>query len=100
MPQAQQRPIELILARNFLSSLTTAAMLVNQPGDVVFFNEAAGALLGQRFEETGTMSAGEWTKRFGPLDDHDEPIPVEVQPLTAALRRGRAGSRDAPDPVQ
>ena len=89
--RAQQRPIELILARNFLSSLSTPAMLVNRPGDVVFFNEAAGALLGQRFEETGTMSATEWTQRFGPLDDDGNPIPVETQPLTAALRHNHPG---------
>src|SRR5215213_5436638 len=88
---APQRPIELILARNFLSSLSTPSMLVNRPGDIVFFNEAAGALLGQRFEETGTLSATDWTRRFGPIDETGEPIPVEDQPLTAALRRGQPG---------
>ena len=91
MASAPQRPIELILARNFLSSLSTPAMLVNAPGDVIFFNEAAGALLGQRFEETGTMTAEEWTQAFGPIDDAGEPIPVEQQPLTAALRHNRPG---------
>ena len=91
MPHAQQRPIELILARNFLSSLSTPAMLVNRPGDVIFFNEAAGMVLGQRFEETGTMSATDWTERFGPLGDDGQPIPVEEQALTVALRRNRPG---------
>jgi PAS domain-containing protein len=91
---AEQRPIELILARNFLSSLTTPAMLVNRPGDIVFFNEAAGGLLGQRFEEVGTMSAKDWTQRFGPIDDEGNPIPVEAQPLTASLRQNRPGHAD------
>ena len=86
-----QRPLELILARNLLTSLSTPAMLVNRPGDVVFFNDAAGALLGQRFEETGTMSADDWVARFGPFDDGGQPIPVEHQPLTVALRSNRAG---------
>jgi PAS domain-containing protein len=85
------RPIELILARNLLSSLSTPAFLVNQPGDVVFFNEAAGALLGRRFEETGAMSAQDWLNDFGPLDERGEPIPIERQPLTIALRSNRAG---------
>jgi PAS domain-containing protein len=84
------RPLELIHARNLLSSLTTPAVLVNRPGDVIFYNEAAGALLGRRFEETGALSAADWTSTFGPLDERGEPIPLERQPLTAALRANRA----------
>ena len=84
------RPLELILARNLLSSLSTPAFLVNLPGDIVFFNDAAGALLGRRFEETGAMSAQDWVDAFGPLDDDGQPIPVEDQPLTRALRANSA----------
>ena len=87
---ASPRPLELILARNLLSSLSTPAFLVNQPGDMIFHNEAAGALLGRRFEETGTTSAGDWLSDHGPLDDSGEPIPIEEQPLTIALRANRA----------
>ena len=86
-----QRPLELILARNLLSTLSTAAFLVNQPGDIVFYNEAAGMLLGRRFEEKGAMSAQDWVDAFGPIDDDGNPIPIEQQPMTAALRRNRAG---------
>jgi PAS domain-containing protein len=89
--RSTQRPLELILARNLLSTLSTAAFLVNQPGDIVFYNEAAGALLGRRFEEKGAMSAQEWVDAFGPIDDDGNPIPLEQQPLTAALRANRPG---------
>jgi PAS domain-containing protein len=89
--RSTQRPLELILARNLLSTLSTAAFLVNQPGDIVFYNEAAGALLGRRFEEKGAMSAQEWVEAFGPIDDDGTPIPLERQPLTAALRSNRPG---------
>ena len=88
---SQQRPLELILARNLLSSLSTPGMLVNRPGDVVFFNEAAGAVLGRRVEETGARSAREWVETFGPFDSSGQPIPVEDQPLTHALRANRPG---------
>jgi PAS domain-containing protein len=91
METSAQRPLELILARNLLSSLSTAAMLVNQPGDVIFYNEAAGALLGRRFEETGAMSAQEWVGTFGPFDERGHPLPIEQQPLTGALRANRPG---------
>jgi PAS domain-containing protein len=85
-----QRPLELILARNLLSSLFTPAFLVNRPGDMIFFNGAAGALLGRTFEETGPMSAQDWLETFGPFDAQGDPIPIEDQPLTPALRANRA----------
>jgi PAS domain-containing protein len=84
------RPLELILARNLLSSLRTPAFVASAPGDIVFYNEAAGSLLGRRFEETGAMTAGQWVTDFGPLDERGEPIPVNEQPLTHALRANRA----------
>jgi PAS domain-containing protein len=89
--RSTQRPLELILARNLLSCLSTPAFLVNQPGDIIFFNDAAASLLGHRFEESGAMSAQEWLEAFGPLDEAGEPIPIEDQPLTGALRRNRPG---------
>jgi PAS domain-containing protein len=86
-----QRPLELILARNLLASLSTPACLVNAPGDVIFYNDAAGRLFGRRFEETGAISAQNWVEAFGPIDEHGERIPVDEQPLTIALRANRAG---------
>lgn len=83
------RPLQLILARNLLSSLSTPAFLVDVAGNVLFFNEAAGAMLGRRYEETGKMLAGEWTSTFGPFDEDGEPIPFNDLPLTAALRGNR-----------
>jgi len=87
---SSQKPIELILARNLLSSLTTPAFLVDDRGALVFFNDAAGALVGRRFEETGQMEAAQWAQEFGPVDDSDEPIPWDRLPLTGTLMGGRA----------
>jgi len=87
---SSQRPLELILARNLLSSLSTPAFLANRNNDIVFYNDAAGEMLGRRFEESGTMSAEAWLNDFGPLDERGEPIPFEEQPITAALRANRA----------
>lgn len=90
MDAPTQRPLELILARNLLSSLSTPAFLADRGNAIVFYNEAAGALLGRRFEEHGTLSADEWLNEFGPLDEDDEPIPLEEQPINIALRANRA----------
>lgn len=84
-----QKPLELILARNFLTSLSTPAFLVDVDGALLFYNEAAGALLGISFEEAGRMAATEWGKVIGPFADDGEPLPLEEISTTIALRRGR-----------
>ena len=88
---AAQRPLELILARNLLSSLSTAAFLVDERGQVVFYNEAAAEILGRRFEECGPMSAEQWGTTHGPFGDDGEPIPFGELDLTEGLMRGRPG---------
>jgi PAS domain-containing protein len=84
-----QKPLELILARNLITSLSTPAFLVDPDGGLLFYNEAAGALLGVAFEEAGRMTAEEWVGTFGPFDDDGRPIPVDEMPLTGSLRAGR-----------
>ena len=84
-----QKPVELILARNLMSSLSTPAFLVDEGGVLIFYNEAAGILLGRRFEEIGKVGPEEWGTIFGPLDDRGEPIPYEELPLVIAVRQGR-----------
>jgi PAS domain-containing protein len=84
-----QRPLELILARNLMSALSTPAFLVDEGGVLAFYNEAAGMLLGKSFEELGTVGPGEWGSMFGPFDESGEPIPYERLPLVTAVRSGR-----------
>ena len=88
MPSSQ-KPLELILARNLLTSVTTPAFLVARDGSLLFYNEGAGALLGRPFEDVGQLPPGEWSSSFGPLDDEGQTIPIEELPLTQALRDGR-----------
>ena len=86
---AGQRPVELILARSLLATLSTPSFLVDEDGIVVFFNDAASVVLGVRYEEIGRMGPEQWGTAFGPLDRSGRPVPVEQLPLTIALRRGR-----------
>ncbi len=89
MPTASQKPLELILARNLMSALSTPAFLVDEGGLLVFYNEAAGLLLGKRFEELGTVGPEEWGSLFGPFDEDGEPIPYDELPLVTAVRDDR-----------
>jgi PAS domain-containing protein len=84
-----QKPIELILARNLISSLSTPAFLVDQGGVLIFYNEAAGTLLGRRYEEIGTVGPEQWTSIFGPFEESGEPVPYDELPLVISVRQGR-----------
>jgi PAS domain-containing protein len=84
-----QKPLELILARNLLTSLSTPAFLVDEHAALVFYNEAAGALLGRPFEDVGRMSPEQWTSTYGPFGEDGRPLPLDELPTTRAVRDGR-----------
>jgi PAS domain-containing protein len=86
---ATQKPLELILARNLIAALSTPAFLVDEGGLLVFYNEAAGALLGRGFEEVGAVGPQEWGALFGPIDEAGAPIPYDELPLVLAVRDDR-----------
>jgi PAS domain-containing protein len=86
-----QRPLELILARNLLASLSTPSVLTDDRGTVVFYNEAAGRVLGRPFEESGPMTAEEWGEVHGPLDARGERIPYADLKMPQRMLSGRAG---------
>ena len=82
------QPLELILARNLISGIGLAAFLVDPDGVLVFFNDAAGQLVGRRFEEVGRLQREEWNSEFGPFDEFGQLMPQDSLPLTSALREG------------
>lgn len=84
-----QKPLELILARNLLTSLSTPGFLLDESSRLVFYNESAGALVGVSFEETGRMDPLEWTGTFGPFDEDGNAIALDELAITKALRNGR-----------
>lgn len=86
---AGQHPVELIMARGFVSNLSTPAFLVDRQGVLVFYNEAAEEILGLTFAEVGPMAAEEWSARFEPTGPDGRPVRVDELPLGIALLQGR-----------
>jgi PAS domain-containing protein len=84
-----QHGIETILMRRLASRLTMPILLVDPQGDLVYFNEGAGLVLGERFEETGGLVRGEWSTRLQITAVDGGPIPREELPLYIATEHRR-----------
>ncbi|HSJ50501.1 MAG TPA: PAS domain-containing protein [Actinomycetota bacterium] len=84
MSDPQQRHLILILARNFASRLATAVFLVDADGRVIYFNEAAEALLGTKFHEGHGMTAQEYTSFFQATAEDGGELRASETPLGIA----------------
>jgi len=87
-----QRPkhLVLILAREFASNLSTPTLIADARGNLVYYNEAAEAVVGRRFSEMGVMPADEFAAEFEPRTLASEPLPLEQRPVRIALDERRA----------
>lgn len=81
----QQKQLLLILAREFTSNLSTPALIADAEGTLVFYNEAAEAVVGKRFSETGELPLEEWLQTFEPRTSDSEPLPAERRPAHIAF---------------
>ena len=84
-----QQEIEVILARHLAEYLAMPIVIVNPNGDLLFYNEPAEAIVGQRYNESGFMPASEWSTVLHPMDHEGNPIPPEELPLVIALTERR-----------
>jgi PAS domain-containing protein len=81
----QQKQLLLILAREFTSNLSTPSLIADAEGTLVFYNEAAEAVVGKRFSETGELPLEEWLGPFEPRETDSTPLPPERRPTHIAL---------------
>lgn len=88
-----QKEIEVILTRQLAGYLTMPVFIIDPDGNLLYYNEPAQMVLGQRFEDTGEMSAAEWGSIFTPMDEEGRPLLLEELPIIIALREHRPASR-------
>lgn len=88
-----QKEIEVILTRQLASYLAMPIFLVDPAGTLIYYNEPAEKILGERFEETGPMPASVWAAIFQPVDKDGRPLAPEELPLTVALNENRPAHR-------
>ncbi|CAN5561369.1 hypothetical protein BH23CHL8_BH23CHL8_27720 [soil metagenome] len=83
-----QRSVELILVRQLAATLAVPMLLADAQGDMLFFNEPAEILLGQRFDDVGDMPLERRSAIFSFRDEAGQPLTGEP-PLMVAITERR-----------
>jgi PAS domain-containing protein len=80
-----QQPIELILLKQWASYLALPIWLIDESGNLLYYNEPAESLLGVRFEEAGEIHADQLAEHFQTTRLDGSPFPNEELPIVVAL---------------
>jgi PAS domain-containing protein len=86
----RNKHLVLILAREFASNLATPTLITDDQGTLIFYNEAAEAVVGTPFAEAGELPLEEWMTKFAPRTADSEPLPPERLTTRIALDERRA----------
>jgi PAS domain-containing protein len=84
-----QQQVEVILLRQLASYLTIPMFVIGMDEHLLYYNEAAGLLLGRRYDEVGEMPLSELPARFKILRQDGSPVSIHDLPITAAVRERR-----------
>ncbi len=82
-------PIEIILLRQWASYLGLPVWIMDAGGSLVFYNEAAEALLGRRFEESGAIAVEDLASLFSTRSEDGQPLAASELPVSIALMERR-----------
>jgi PAS domain-containing protein len=88
-----QHDVGLILMRQLAAGLAVPMLLADEKGDLLFFNEPAEVLLGQRFDDVGELRLEERQAIFAFRDEKGTPLLPEQAPLVVALNERRPLNR-------
>ncbi len=77
--------IEIILNRQLADCLAIPVFITDTSGNLLFYNEPAEDILGERYEDTGEMPVEKWSTIFKSKDEEGELIPPEDLPLVKTL---------------
>ena len=86
---AKQRPIEIILLRQWASHMAMPVWIAGTRGELLYYNEPAEALLGKRFDEAGAMRLRDLPKIFETTTPDGTPIAESDLPIGIALTQRR-----------
>lgn len=80
MVEGTLKSLVLIRAKHLAESVTTPTFIADREGTLIYYNEAAEALLGHRFADHGPMPASKWGEIFNVRARDDSPFPLDAMP--------------------
>jgi PAS domain-containing protein len=83
--ERKQPDLVLIVARSFATKLATPTLITDARGDLVYFNDAAGELVGRSYLDVGALPVSRWQELFAPRTLDEEPLTPEQTPSGIAL---------------
>jgi PAS domain-containing protein len=86
---SKQRPIEIILLRQWASHMAMPVWIAGTRGELLYYNEPAEAVLGKRFDEAGAMRLRDLPKIFETTAPDGTPIADSDLPIGIALTQRR-----------
>ncbi len=89
-----QHPVEVILARQWASLVTTPVYLTDTEGTPIYWNDAMTPLLGASFEEFIELPPERLSELFSTTGLDGDPIPNDELPLLIVLNEGRPAHKE------
>ncbi len=83
-----QHPVETILMRRLAQRLAMPIFLIDERGELLYFNESAGLILGCSFEKVASTPRDDLQAAFRPRDESGRMIEPDDHPLSIARKRG------------
>lgn len=84
-----QLSIEVILLRQWATYLAMPIWVMDEDGDLIFYNAPAEEILGLRFDEVGAVHADDLATVFETTGVDGEPMPNKELPVVIALSERR-----------
>ena len=83
--ERKQPDLVLIVARSFATKLATPTLITDARGDLVFFNDAAGELIGRSYLDIGQLPVSRWQELFEPKTLDEQPLTPQQTPSGIAM---------------
>jgi len=81
--------VEVILLKQLAGYLAMPVWLMDEEGNLLFYNEAAEPLIGRPFADQSAITAAELAALFVTTKENGDPIPNEELPVVIALTQRR-----------
>ncbi len=82
-----QQPVEMILLRQTASYLAIAMWMMDESGDLIYYNEPAEQLLGVRFDDVGPIRAEQLVGMWQVTALDGQEIGLDEFPVVVALSK-------------